>query len=156
VNWQAPIPRRAVLAGIAAAALVPARPDIAAATPGVNGPLAAALRALGIAPEAVRWGEGFTLTAPAIAEDGMAVPVTLRLAEAPAAPVQAIHLFAPANRRALVASFTPGEAAGRTETSLRIRLAKTQTVAAVARRADGSVTGASAEIQVTAGGGCRT
>ena len=141
------LPRRAVLAGLALAAVGPG-----AAPAAVGDALAAALRELGIAPEDVRWGEGLVLEAPLIAEDGSAVPVRLLAGN----PARIIHLFAPANRRALVASFTPGEAAGRLETGLRIRLARSQTVCAVARRADGSVIGATAEIQVTAGGGCRT
>lgn len=145
------LPRRAVLAGLALAPVLPAVPGSAVAA---EDPLAAALRDLGIAPESVRWGDGIVLEAPLIAEDGSAVPVTVRIGAGQ--PVRVIHLFAPANRRALVASFTPGEAAGRTEAGLRIRLARTQTVSAVARRADGTVVGATAEIQVTAGGGCRT
>ena len=123
------------------------------ATAAVEGPLAAALRDLGIAPETVRWGEGIALTAPQIAEDGAAVPVTVRL---DGGATRVIHLLAPANRRVLAASVTPGETAGRLEFGLRIRLAKTQGVTVVAERADGRVVGAVAEVQVTAGGGCKT
>jgi len=141
------LPRRTVLAGLAATPFLPG-PAVA-----VEGPLAAALRDLGIAAEAVRWGEGITLTAPLIAEDGAAVPVAIRLG---AAAVRVVHLLAPANRRVLVASITPGEAAGRFEFGLRIRLAKTQGVTAVAEQADGRVVGAVAEVQVTVGGGCKT
>jgi sulfur-oxidizing protein SoxY len=144
------VPRRAVLAGLTLGVI---RPDNSAAAV-AGDPLEAALRAVGIAPDSVRWGDGIALTAPLIAEDGAAVPVLIRLAAGGTA--QIIHLFAPANRRALVASLSPGEAAGRVEAGLRIRLARSQTVSAVARRADGTVVGARAEIQVTAGGGCRT
>ena len=143
--------RRQVLAGLAATPLLPGLPGPAAAA--AEGALAAALRDLGIAPETLRWGDGIALTAPLIAEDGAAVPVTVRLNDG---PVRVVHLLAPANRRVLVASVTPGEAAGRLEFGLRIRLAKTQGVTVVAERADGRVVGAIAEVQVTVGGGCKT
>lgn len=144
--------RRTVLAGLALASVRAA--PAAAAPPVLAETLSTAVRDLGLDPESVRWGDGVALTAPLIAEDGAAVPVTVRVAGG--AAVEAVHLFAPANRRAHVASFTPGDAAGRIEVSLRIRLARSQTVSVLVRRADGSVAGAAAEIAVTAGGGCRT
>lgn len=144
--------RRVVLAGLA---LTPVRAaPAAAAAPVLGEALTTAIRHLGIAPERVRWGEGVALTAPLIAEDGAAVPVTVRVTDG--AAVEVVHLFAPANRRAHIASFKPGDAAGRIEVGLRIRLAGSQTVSVLARRADGTVAGAAAEIAVTVGGGCRT
>lgn len=146
--------RRSVLAGLA---LTPALPGLAAADRVVEAPLAAALRDLGIAPHAIRWGDGVALIAPALVDDGSATPVTVRVTEAGSAnPVRAVHLFAPANRRVLVSSFVPGEDPGRLEVTLRIRLAKSQAVTVAVQYADGRAVAAATDIQVTAGGGCRT
>ncbi len=142
--------RRSFLLGLM---LAPILPELAAAAT-VDGPLVMALNELGIAPQTIRWDDGITLIAPVTAEDAGAVPVTVQVTDA--AAVQTIHLLAPDNRRALIASMTPGVAAGRVAVTLRIRLAKTQRVTVVARRTDGLVIGAASEIQVTAGGGCRT
>lgn len=147
-----PLGRRIFLAG-AAIALLPLPPARAAADPAVG----RALSALGLDPAGVRWGGGIALTAPLIADDGAVVPVQARVDSPMSAAdrVSALHLFAPANPKAHVATAAFGPAAGRAELSLRIRLAKSQVVAAVARHADGRLVGALAEVRVTAGG-CRT
>ncbi|MEO0036463.1 MAG: Sulfur oxidation protein SoxY, partial [Pseudomonadota bacterium] len=113
-----------------------------------------ALRDLGLAAERVAWSSDLVLAAPGLAEDGAAVPVSLLLPEG-ARPVE-IHLFAPGNRKAWLASFTPSSELVRPEWRLRIRVGRSQTLAAVARLADGRLIGATAEVQLTAGGGCRS
>jgi len=149
-----PPTRRQVIGGLV---LVPLLPSLAAAAVPSDGPLVAAWRELGIAPEAIRWTQELSVNAPAIADDGAAVPVTVRLAAPANTQGWVLHLFAPANRKALIASLTPGEAVGgRIEATLRIRLAKTQSVTVLAQQAGGPVLGAAAEVQVTASGGCRT
>jgi sulfur-oxidizing protein SoxY len=146
-----PVTRRQVLLGLSA--MLAPLPSWAAAEPA----LAQALRSVGIDPGAVRWGAGLSLTAPLIADDGSVVPVQAR-AESPmnaADHVTALHLFAPGNPKGHAASAQFGPAAGRAELGLRIRLAKSQIVAAIARHSDGRLVGALAEVRVTAGG-CRT
>ncbi|MFD2235258.1 thiosulfate oxidation carrier protein SoxY [Phaeospirillum tilakii] len=116
--------------------------------------LAEALRALGLEAERVAWSSELVLTAPELAEDGAAVPVSLLLPEG-TRPVE-LHLFAPGNRKAWLASFTPLSELARPEWRLRIRVGRSQTLAAVARLADGRLLGATAEVRITAGGGCRS
>lgn len=140
-----PVSRRHFLLGLSVALVpLPAR----AADPA----LTQAIRALGIDPGAVRWGTGISLTAPLIADDGSVVPVQAR---ADGDNVATLHLIAPGNPKGHVASARFGPAAGRAELGLRIRLAKSQTIAAIARHIDGRLVGALAEVRVTAGG-CRT
>ncbi len=140
-----PVTRRRFLLGLGVA-LVPL-PSLA-----VEPALAQFIRSLGIDPGAVRWGAGIILTAPLIADDGSVVPVQAR---ADGHTVGTLHLFAPGNPKGHVASAVFGPAAGRAELGLRIRLAKSQTIAAIARHTDGRLVGALAEVRVTAGG-CRT
>lgn len=144
----APVGRRSVLVGLT---LLPLVGQAAAA---VEGPLAEALRGAGIAPDAVVWSPLVTLTAPAIADDGAAVPVTVGLGED--GQIVRLSLFAPANRRQLLTTIEPLSDLVRPIWRLRVRLSKSQTIAAVAQLRDGRVVGALAEVRVTVGGGCRT
>jgi sulfur-oxidizing protein SoxY len=142
--------RRAFLAGTgiaAAAAIIGARSSVAEPAD-----VEAALRKLlgGRQAESGR----LKLDIPAIAENGMAVPVNVE-AESPMTPndyVRAIHLFADGNPWPNVYTyrFTPGS--GRAALKNRIRLAKTERVIAVAEMSDGTVHTASAEVKVTIGG----
>lgn len=141
-----PVTRRHFLLGLTVA-LAPL-PSLAAEEPA----LAQAIRSIGLDPGVVRWGAGIVLSAPLIADDGSVVPIQAR---AESDTVSALHLFTPANPRGHVASAMFGPAAGRAELGLRIRLAKSQTIAAIARHTDGRLVGALAEVRVTAGG-CRT
>lgn len=90
---------------------------------------------------------GVTLTAPEIAENGNTVPVEVN---APGAT--AIMLLALGNPNPGVATFNFGPLAGASYASTRIRLSGTQTVAAIAKLADGSFAMASSEVKVTIGG----
>jgi|AGTN01.2.fsa_nt_gi hypothetical protein len=143
--------RRHAVAGLALVPLLPRAAAAAAAA--VNPLLAESLEKLGVKSGALDWNGPIRLSAPLIADDGSAVPVTASVESGQA--VRQIHLFAPANRRALVASVTPLGQAARAEFQIRIRLAKSQSVIAVARLEDGRAIAAAAEVRVTAGGGCK-
>lgn len=92
-------------------------------------------------------GDGVTLTAPEIAENGNTVPVTV---SAPGA--SAILVLAAGNPTPGVATFNFGPLAGSQSASTRIRLASTQDVVAVAKMADGSFVRTKANVKVTIGG----
>jgi len=148
---RARLERRTLLLGLVAGPLL-ARPVRAA--PPIVPALADALREVGLAAGGVVWSPEITLTAPETADDGAAVPVTVRLAEGGRPTV--VHVFAPGNRKVWLASFTPLSDLVRSEWRLRIRVGKSQTLAAVAKLEDGRTIGATAEVKVTAGGGCRS
>jgi sulfur-oxidizing protein SoxY len=92
-------------------------------------------------------GEGVTITAPEIAENGNTVPVAV---DAPGAV--SIMLLANGNPTPPVCTFNFGPAAGSRMAATRIRLASTQDVIAVAKMEDGSFVQASANVKVTIGG----
>jgi sulfur-oxidizing protein SoxY len=135
--------RRSLLA----LALLPA--GAAAAT---DDALAAAIReAVGDAPVA---DGGIALRAPATAENGGQVPITV-LVDSPmtaADHVTAIHVFATANPTPGVASFRLTPLLARAEVQTRIRLAEAQRVIVLAQMNDGRVRRATAEVRVTTGG----
>lgn len=89
-----------------------------------------------------------------IAENGNSVPVTINI-DSPMTDddhVKAIHVLADRNPQPGVASFTLTPANGRAEVQLRMRLAETQTLIAVAELSDGSSWIATREVKVTIGG----
>jgi sulfur-oxidizing protein SoxY len=95
-----------------------------------------------------------TLDLPEIAENGNTVPISVAV-DSPmteADYVKAVHLFAEENPAADVATvyFTP--ASGVAKASLRMRLAGTQNVVAVAEMSDGSVFTTKKLVKVTIGG----
>jgi sulfur-oxidizing protein SoxY len=97
---------------------------------------------------------GIVLRAPATAENGGQVPVTI-LAESPmtaADHVTAIHVFATANPTPGVASFRLTPLLARAEVQTRIRLAEAQRIIVLAQMNDGRIRRATAEIRVTTGG----
>jgi len=143
------IGRRDLVVGLA---LLPLAAHAAAAA--VDTPLAEALRGVGIKPDSIVWSPLVALTAPAIADDGSSVPVTVKVGDG--GGVTVLHLFASANRRQLLASLSPVSDLARADWRIRIRLSKSQTVAAIAQMADGRVVGAMSEVSVTVGGGCRS
>lgn len=113
--------------------------------------MALAARELGIDVGRVRWGGGITLVTPLIAADGLIVTVQAR-ADSPmneADYVESLSVFAPGSPRVHVASgqFAPGS---RAEVPLRLRVPRSQIVAAVARHGDGRLSGIVAELRVTA------
>jgi sulfur-oxidizing protein SoxY len=140
--------RRHVLVGIALGASGLGAAPATSAEPAV----AAALRKLtgGASPREGR----ITLRAPAIAENGNAVPVSVTV-ESPmsgADHVRAIHILAEKNPAPEVASFRLTPAMGRAAAETRIRLGETQDVIALAQLSDGSFVMARAEVKVTIGG----
>ena len=97
--------------------------------------------------DVIEGGEGLTLTAPEIAENGNTVPVAVE-----AAGATAIMVLAMGNPVPGVATFNFGELAGSQSASTRIRLAGTQDVVAVAKMADGSLVKVGRTVKVTIGG----
>lgn len=88
---------------------------------------------------------------PQLAENGNSVPLELNV-DSPmseADHVRSVHLFAERNPRPLVGRFHMGPQTGVARLSLRIRLAGTQRVMAVAVMSDGSSWSAEAEVVVT-------
>lgn len=91
------------------------------------------------------------LDVPPLVENGNAVGVTVRV-ESPmtaAQHVRRIALFNAKNPQPDVAVFHLGPRAGRAEVSTRIRLATSQTLAAVAELSDGTFWSAQADVIVT-------
>lgn len=92
-------------------------------------------------------GEGVTLNAPEIAENGNTVPISV---DAPGA--SEITVIATGNPAPAVATFKFGALAGAHMASTRIRLAQTQDVVAIAKLEDGSFVRAASNVKVTIGG----
>jgi sulfur-oxidizing protein SoxY len=95
-----------------------------------------------------------TLELPEIAENGATVPLTVKV-DSPMTDkdhVSAIHIFAENNPRPVILSVKMGARAGKAEFSIRIRLAQSQNVQAVAVMSDGQAFTAKKEVKVTAGG----
>jgi sulfur-oxidizing protein SoxY len=94
------------------------------------------------------------LTLPAIAENARVVPIRIHV-DSPMKPddyVKAVHVFADGNPLPGVASYRFGPQNGRAEFSLRIRLAKTQKIVALAEMNDDRFFLARHMIKVTLGG----
>ncbi len=108
--------------------------------------LAEALQALGVAAPVD--SREVTITGPEIAENGAAVPVTIG---ATAPGVKRLLLLVEKNPATLTALFEPGEAV-EPNFQLRIKMAESSNVYAVALLADGRVLYARREIRVTLGG----
>jgi sulfur-oxidizing protein SoxY len=96
---------------------------------------------------------GMTLTLPKIAETGNSVPLTVTVDSpmTPAEHVLRIHLFVPGNPEPVAATYHVGLRAGKAQISTQIRLARTQTVLALAEMSDGSVRSDAASLVVTLG-----
>ena len=132
------------LIGIAFAGI----PKPANATPA---DVAKAMATFGATPPAV--GK-VTITAPEIAENGNTVPIAITV-DSPMSDsnyVKTITMFGDGNPQAEIASFDLTPAMGAAHVELRIRLAQTQNVIAVAQMSDGSAFMATKPIKVTIGG----
>jgi sulfur-oxidizing protein SoxY len=94
-----------------------------------------------------------TLTLPKIAETGNSVSLTVAVDSpmTPAEHVLRIHIFVGGNPEPVAATYHFGVRAGRAEITTRIRLARTQTVLALAEMSDGTVRSATASIVVSLG-----
>lgn len=94
------------------------------------------------------------LDLPSIAENGLVVPLSFEV-ESPmtdADYVKSIHFFADGNPNPQIASFTFTPMSPKAAASIRIRLAKTQNIVAVAEMSNGDLYTASKEVKVTIGG----
>jgi sulfur-oxidizing protein SoxY len=96
---------------------------------------------------------GMTLTLPKIAETGNSVPLTVAVDSVMSVEdhVLRIHVFVPNNPEPVAVTYHLGIRAGRAQISTQIRLARTQTVLALAEMSDGSVRSDAASIVVTLG-----
>jgi sulfur-oxidizing protein SoxY len=96
---------------------------------------------------------GMTLTLPKIAETGNSVPLTVTVDSVMTATdhVLRLHVFVPANPEPVASTYHLGMQAGKAQISTQIRLARTQTVLALAEMSDGSVRSDAASIVVTLG-----
>ena len=96
---------------------------------------------------------GVTLRLPKIAETGNSVPLAVTV-DSPMTPeehVLRLHVFVEGNPEPVAATYHLGRHAGKAEISTRIRLARSQTVLALAEMSDGSVRSGTASIVVTLG-----
>jgi sulfur-oxidizing protein SoxY len=96
---------------------------------------------------------GMTLTLPKIAETGNSVPLMVTV-DSPMTPddhVLRMHLFVPGNPEPVASTYHLGPRAGKAQISTQIRLARSQTVLALAEMRDGSVRSDAASIVVTLG-----
>ncbi len=91
-----------------------------------------------------------SMTLSPIAENGLVVPITLAVDEAPAR-VKRLILIAPGNPFPRAAEYRFGPRSAKAEISTRIRLARSQDVTAVAELADGTLWSTSANITITSG-----
>ena len=95
-----------------------------------------------------------TLKAPEIAENGNTVPVTISV-DSPMTDkdyVKAVHLVAEENPNPGLASFNFTPAMGKAEVEVRVRMARSQKLIAVAEMSDGTTWRAVREVKVTIGG----
>lgn len=96
---------------------------------------------------------GVTLRLPKIAETGNSVPLTVTV-DSPMTPddhVLRLHVFVEGNPEPVAATYHFGARAGKAEISTRLRLARSQSVLALAEMSDGSVRSGAASILVTLG-----
>ncbi|MGP0093960.1 MAG: SoxY-related AACIE arm protein [Xanthobacteraceae bacterium] len=143
------VTRRRVLVGggsLAAGFALASMPEPAGATPAA---MQAAIRDV-IGQATVRQGK-VALDVPPLVENGNTVPMTVAV-ESPMTQsdhVKAIHVFNEKNPQPRVISVHLGPRAGRATISIRIRLADTQRITAIAQMSDGSFWSASIDVVVT-------
>ena len=94
------------------------------------------------------------LDLPSIAENGLVVPLNFEV-ESPMTEkdyVKAVHIFAEGNPNPQVAAFRFTALSPKAAAAIRIRLARTQNIVAVAEMASGELYTAQREVKVTIGG----
>jgi sulfur-oxidizing protein SoxY len=151
VSLIVPGPRRRWLQGVAAGMALHAF-RVRAAEPDELAKLTAAVQ-LAFGTTAITRGR-VTIEVPPLAENGLVVPVTVRVESAmtPDDHVTRIDLFAPRNNLAQVAEFHLGPRNGIARVSTRIRMAVSQDLVAVARMHDGSLCSGAARVEVVSSG----
>jgi sulfur-oxidizing protein SoxY len=94
------------------------------------------------------------LDLPSIAENGLVVPLSFEVESPMTASdyVKAVHIFAEGNPLPGIASYAFTPLSPKAAASLRIRLAKTQNVIAIAQMSNGDLYKAAKEVKVTIGG----
>jgi len=146
---RAPSRRSILLTGGLAAACAVLLPRLAVAAPAqVEAEIAALYAGRPIAQGKIK------LEVPPVAENGAVVPVNFEV-ESPMIAhdyVKAVHLFADGNPNPRIASFYFTPLMPKAAAQLRMRLAQTQNVVAVAEMSDGSLTTLTKEVKVTIGG----
>ncbi len=95
-----------------------------------------------------------SLTLPAVAENGNAVPITVEVDSAfdGSDRVASIMVLADGNPRPEIATFHFTELSASAAVTTRIRLARTQSVIALAKMVDGSIFMDRKQVEVTIGG----
>lgn len=95
-----------------------------------------------------------SLDLPNIAENGMVVPLNFDVESPMTADdhVKAVHIFADGNPNPQVADYTFTPLSPKAAAQLRVRLAKTQTVTALAVMSSGEIFSTRKEVKVTIGG----
>ena len=95
-----------------------------------------------------------SLDLPTIAENGMVVPLNFEVQSPMTADdyVRSVHFFADGNPNPQVADYSFTPLSPKAAAQLRIRLAKTQTITALAVMSNGDVFSAKKEVKVTIGG----
>ncbi|HEX2841260.1 thiosulfate oxidation carrier protein SoxY [Hyphomicrobium sp.] len=142
--------RREVLvagAGAAALAALPWTPSLAA-----SGEVDALIKK--VAGDS-KISEGrISLDLPGIAENGLVVPLNFSVESPMTADdyVKSVHFFADGNPNPQVADYTFTPLSPKAAAQLRIRLAKTQTITALAIMSSGEVFSTKKEVKVTIGG----
>lgn len=99
------------------------------------------------------YADGISIDIPRIAETGNSVPLTVSV-ESPmteADHVNRLHILVPGNPEEKAATYKLTPMTGKAEISTRIRLARTQTVRAIAEMSDGSLLGTGVNVVVTVG-----
>jgi sulfur-oxidizing protein SoxY len=142
--------RRAIVIGSGAAALaVILGPRLVAASPAqVEAEIAKLYAGKSLADGKIK------LDLPSIAENGLVVPLNFNV-ESPMTEkdyVKAVHVFADGNPNPGVASFYFTPMMPKASAQIRMRLAQSQNIVAVAEMADGSLYTAKKEVKVTIGG----
>lgn len=152
-NPQTAIGRRALLKAAGLGAVAVAGTGLMAREANATAEAAAKKLAEKTGGAAMKSGK-VTLKLPEIAENGRTVPLTVSV-DSPMTGdnyVKSIHVVAEGNPSPEVCSFNLTPGCGKAEVSTRIRLGKTQNVAAAAVMSDGSVYQGKRQVKVTIGG----
>ena len=137
--------RRAFLAASASAVLLIALRPAQATPAAMKSAINDVVKGAAIRPGKVK------LDIPPLVENGNTVPLTVSV-ESPMTDnshVVSVHIFNEKNPQPNVGNFFLGPRAGRAQVSMRMRLADTQTIIAIAKLSDGSFWSASADVVVT-------
>lgn len=153
-NYQAAFSRRQLMAWTAAGAAAFSLPNVLTVTPAfaTADQVASEIKKL-YGDKKMTEGK-IKLDLPSIAENGLVVPLTFEV-ESPQTDkdfVKAVHIFSEGNPHPGVASFRFTSLSPKAAAAIRIRLAQTQNIVAVAEMSNGELFTAKKEVKVTIGG----